>query len=170
MMMTLFRRLPLSGIMILSLLLSSVGLTPAQIRQVRRSDQTPNGISVGRPKVFDNRTLTIMLESLSESLRNVQSQFIDQKALAAAFNFLQGSRSSEVVRSLSISTLPIPSLKQESINTSGNVTADGTALPDSSTQTTTAERSGFTPKRLVLITLPPFPGLAPLLGQTLPIC
>lgn len=164
MIMTLFRRLPLSGMMILCLWLSSVGLTPAQTRQVRRSDQTPNGISVGRPKVFDNRTLTIMLESLSESLRNVQSQFIDQKALAAAFNFLQGSRSSEVVRSLSISPLPIPGLKQESVNTSGNVTADGTALPDSSIQTTTAERSGFTPQAPGFDNPPAFSGFSPTFG------
>ena len=83
-------------LLVISLFLPLVATTNAQDRQ------QPNGISVGRPKVFDNRTLTLMLESLSETLRNMQSQFIDQKALAAAFSFLQGSRSSEVSRSFSV--------------------------------------------------------------------
>jgi hypothetical protein len=32
-----------------------------------------NGISVGRAKVFDNRTLTLMLESLSDTLKVFRS-------------------------------------------------------------------------------------------------
>src|SRR2546423_1627453 len=81
--------------------------------------QNDNGISVGQPKVFDNRTLTIMLESLSETLRSMQ--FVDQSSLKAAFGLLQGSRSSEVVSNLSVNTLPIPGLKTENISKTGNV-------------------------------------------------
>src|SRR5262245_34266370 len=41
-----------------------------------------NGIGVSDPKIFDNRSLALMLDSLGESLRT--SQFIDAKALAAS--------------------------------------------------------------------------------------
>jgi hypothetical protein len=35
------------------------------------------GIAVGKPKIFDNRALTIMLEQLNQSLAQVQ--VVDQK-------------------------------------------------------------------------------------------
>src|ERR1700691_4885276 len=47
-----------------------------------------NGIHVGEPKIFDSRSLTVMLDRLSRSLRN--SSFIDPKALASALGNLQG--------------------------------------------------------------------------------
>lgn len=123
----------------------------------------PNGISVSRPKVFDNRTLTLMLESLSESLRNMQ--FVDQKALAAAFNFLQGSRTSEVVSNLSVSTLPVPGFKQEAITNTGNVSSGGAALPDTTKTTTTTNRDVVTPQPPALDTLPTFSGFTPTYGE-----
>ena len=46
------------------------------------TDQVPNGISVGRPKVFDNRALTLMLENLSNTLKRIET--IDQKTVAGA--------------------------------------------------------------------------------------
>jgi hypothetical protein len=157
---TTLRRTTVTTIVFLCLTLPLGAPSHAQAKR----DQAPNGISVGRPKVFDNRTLTIMLESLSESLRNVQSQFIDQKALAAAFSFLQGSRSSDVARSLSLYPLPIPGLKEESIATSGNATASGTALPDTLKQTTTSDRAAFTPQAPTLDNSPAFSGFNPSFG------
>jgi hypothetical protein len=47
-----------------------------------------NGIHVGEPKIYDSRSLTLMLDSLSQSLRN--TNFIDPKALASALGNLQG--------------------------------------------------------------------------------
>jgi hypothetical protein len=47
-----------------------------------------NGIHVGRPKVYDTRDLTLMLDELSQSLR--KTNFIDPKALASALGNLQG--------------------------------------------------------------------------------
>lgn len=130
---------------------------------VKDTRNIPNGISVGRPKVFDNRTLTIMLDTLSESLRNMQ--FVDQKSLAAAFNLLQGSRSSEVASNLTVSTLPIPSLKQETVTSTGNVTATGAPLPDTTKQTTTTERAAIIPQPPSLETQPAFSGFNPNFGQ-----
>ena len=108
------------------------------------SSNDPNGISVGRPKVFDNRTLTIMLDNLSESLRNIQ--FVDQKTLATAFNLLQGYQSRESASSLSISTLPIPGITQDVTSTTGNVTSSGTPLPDTTSKKTSTKSDVFTPQ------------------------
>ena len=109
------------------------------------SDTThcPNGISVGRPKVFDNRTLTLMLENLSDSLRNLQ--FVDQKSLATAFATVQGFQSTESTSNVSVTTLPIPGVKQESDTTSGNVSSTGTPLPNTTKNTTTTTRDAVTP-------------------------
>ena len=129
------------------------------------SDERPNGISVGRPKVFDNRTLTIMLESLSEALRGMQTQFVNQQALAAAFAYIQGFQSREVVRNLSVSPLPLPGLKQETISTAGNVTETGTPLPDTSKVTTTSDRAAFSPQAPALDNPPAFSGFTPTYGE-----
>jgi hypothetical protein len=125
--------------------------------------QVSNGISVGRPKVFDNRTLTLMLESLSNSLQNIQ--FVNRDSLAAAFNFLQGSRSSETVSNLSITPLPLPSLHQESAKTTGNATSTGVPLPDTTSQKTTVDRAAVTPQAPTLDNPPAFSGFNPTFGQ-----
>src|SRR5450631_4475657 len=54
-----------------------------------------NGVSVGAPKVFDNRTLTLMLESLSQTLLAQQQSYIDQKSVAAALANIQGFTQTE---------------------------------------------------------------------------
>src|SRR5258708_8789775 len=38
-----------------------------------------NGVSVGAPKVFDNRSLILMLEALNQTLEAQQRTYIDQK-------------------------------------------------------------------------------------------
>lgn len=65
-----------------------------------------NGISVGAPKSFDNRSLSLMVESLSENLRTMN--LIDSKSVAASFGLLQGSQVSEVSRALTVVSRPIP--------------------------------------------------------------
>jgi len=125
-----------------------------------------NGISVGEPKPFDNRTLTIMLESLSATLQGIQTQSIDQKTLAAAMATFQGSRSSDVTSALSVGTLPIPSRKIETIESSGNATSSGTLLPDASKTTTTSDRSGLTLTPPALDAAPAFSGFTPTFGSS----
>lgn len=144
---------------------ASTNTAPANTGSTKDTEERPNGISVGRPKVFDNRTLTIMLESLSEALRGMQNQFVNQQALAAAFNYLQGFQSREVVRNLSISTLPLPGLKQENVTTAGNVTETGTPLPDTSKVTNTSDRAAFTPQAPPLDNPPAFSGFTPTYGE-----
>ncbi len=76
------------------------------------SNAQGDGIAVGKPKIFDNRALTLMLERLSQSLAQVQ--VVDQKSLAESLGFFQGSQTQEVSRSLGISTLPLPEIKTTS--------------------------------------------------------
>ena len=65
-----------------------------------------NGIAVDQPKVFDNRSLVLMVEQLDAALARVTA--VDQAKLAQSIGLLQGIRESEVSRSLSVSTLPLP--------------------------------------------------------------
>src|SRR5579863_3963806 len=61
--------------------------------------QKDNGIAVGKPKIFDNRSLTIMLNQLSATLAN--TTFFDPNALAAALQFFQGAQSQSTSTTLS---------------------------------------------------------------------
>lgn len=126
--------------------------------------QNPNGISVGKPKVFDNRTLTIMLEGLNDDLRNKQ-YYVDKDKLAAAFSLLQGFSSKETVRSLTISPLPIPGLKEETTTNTGIVNSSGASLPDTTTQKTSTDRPVFTPQIPTLDSPPAFTGFSPSYGE-----
>lgn len=130
----------------------------------RKDQQQPNGISAGRPKVFDNRTLTLMLEALSDQLRNVQ--VIDQKTLSAALGLQQGFSSSDFTSNLTATTLPIPGLKQETVAKAGNVDSSGKLLPDTTQKTTTTSRDAVIPQVPALETPPGVTGFNPSYGQS----
>lgn len=110
-----------------------------------------NGINVGRAKIYDNRTLTLMLEGLSEELRN--KQFFDQASLAKALGYFQGSRSQESVSTLSVSTLPIPGVTHDVTNTtgmtSGTESSDTASAGTTSTTSNTAKQTGGSSGNLV---------------------
>ena len=108
---------------------------------------------MGQPKVFDNYTLTLMLENLSKTLLGMQ--FIDQPTLAKAFGYQQGFQSTEFASSLTISTLPTPGLKQEDITKTGNVDSKGNPLPNSTQNTTTKTQDSIKPQAPTLDTAPP---------------
>jgi hypothetical protein len=82
-----------------------------------------NGIAVGRPKVYDNRSLQIMLDSFNASLQN--AQFFNQSALNAAFGLLQGTESYDVSRSLSVSASFPPKGAATSPANSGSTSGAG---------------------------------------------
>lgn len=73
-----------------------------EIRALRRNgpkDITGNGITIGKAKAFDNRTLTLRVERLSASLANLK--VVNQNVTENLAN-LQQQSSSEVTRSLSL--------------------------------------------------------------------
>ncbi|MCL4177965.1 MAG: hypothetical protein KJ072_09505 [Verrucomicrobia bacterium] len=65
-----------------------------------------NGIAVGRPKVFDNRSLVLMLEQLDATLARVT--VVDQVKMAQNIGLLQGMQQKDISRAVSLSTLPLP--------------------------------------------------------------
>jgi hypothetical protein len=109
--------------------------------------QLSNGISVGRPKIFDNRTLTIMLENLSQTLAGVQ--FVDQKSVAAALGNLSGFSSKDFTSNLTVNTLPTPALSNQTITNTGNVDKNGAILPNNGTSNTSQITNGSTTTSVV---------------------
>lgn len=73
------------------------------------ADKTSNGISVGRPKLFDNRSLYIMLEQLNDQLQRLKT--IDQEKLVQALAFQQGSEVTEVSRAFTVAGPGSPGVK-----------------------------------------------------------
>jgi hypothetical protein len=67
-----------------------------------------NGISVTSAKVFDSRSLVLMLEQLEAQLRSLQA--IDQQKITQGLTNLQGARLSEVARAVSVTGVPTPSV------------------------------------------------------------
>ena len=134
-----------------------------------RAGTTPkleNGISVGKPKVFDNRTLTLMLENLSQTLQAIQTQFIDPKALATALASVQGYQSTEVTRAGTLSTIGTPATTTTDATTTGHATDSGTPLPNTHDITSTTTTSAVSPTPPTLDTIPAFSGYTPTYGES----
>jgi hypothetical protein len=72
-----------------------------------------NGITVGQPKIYDNQSLTIMLDELNQRL--VQANAVDPAALAKALGLVQGSQEQDVTRSLNVTASPTPSVPSSAI-------------------------------------------------------
>jgi hypothetical protein len=76
------------------------------------------GITVGQPKLYDNQSLSIMLDQLNTQLSQVRA--IDQSSLVKALGLVQGSAQQDVSSELSLS-VATPAASTSSANT---------ALPD----------------------------------------
>ena len=59
-----------------------------------------NGVAVGKPKVFDNRSLTLMLQELNARLQNTIA--VDQTALNKALGLTQGFERQDSLQSISV--------------------------------------------------------------------
>lgn len=125
-----------------------------------------NGISVGAPKVFDNRTLTLMLESLSQTLQAQQQNYIDQKSVAAALANIQGFTQTESSTNLSLTTTPTPATDVKTTLNTGNVDANGNPLPNTFQRQTDVNRASVTPQAPALDTAPAFQGFTPTYGNS----
>ncbi|HKV07906.1 MAG TPA: hypothetical protein VJ725_07215 [Thermoanaerobaculia bacterium] len=121
------------------------------------ADLTVNGISVGPPKLFDNRTLQIMLDQLNEQLQVVR--VVDQQKLVDSLTKQQGAEVSDVSRSLSLTT-PI----QPQVVTKETPDAQGSLKP--SERTTTA--GSVTPAAPALPELIAAPSYTPTFGTSAP--
>jgi hypothetical protein len=85
-------------------------------RGLRFDRRVINGINVGQTKLFDARSLALMLQSMQSHLAN--RDFFDQGTIAAAINKLQGARLDTSSLAANVSTAPIPGVTTTT-NTSG---------------------------------------------------
>ncbi len=123
-----------------------------------------NGISVGDPKVFDNRTLTLMLESLSQTLHAQQQSYLDQKSVLSALSNIQGFNQTETNTALSVTGSPTPATDVKTTLNTGNVDSSGNPLPNTFQRQTDTSRASVTPQAPALDTLPAFQGFNPNYG------
>lgn len=68
--------------------------------------RTNNGIKVGQTKLFDARSLALMLQSMQSTLAN--RDFHDQASIAGAINKFQGARLDTSSLSVQVTTTPLP--------------------------------------------------------------
>jgi len=102
-----------------------------------------NGIVVGQTKLFDDRALAIMLQSLEANLAN--RSFVDQASLAGALGKFQGGTQNTSALGVSVATLPVPGVTTTTntgqTTTSNQVVTQGVLLgstpPPQGTSTTT---------------------------------
>ena len=74
----------------------------------------------------------------------MQGQFLTSTSINTALTNVQGVRASEVSTSVTATTLPIPSQKQEVVGNTGLVDSTGKLLPDTTKTTTTTDRPVIT--------------------------
>ncbi|MGA2981266.1 MAG: hypothetical protein ABSD76_16880 [Terriglobales bacterium] len=125
-----------------------------------------NGISVGAPKVFDNRTLTLMLESLSQTLLAQQQSYIDKKSVLAALSNIQGFSQTDTTTNLSITGSPTPATSVQNTVNTGLVDANGNPLPNTTQRQTNVTNASVTPQAPTLDTTPAFQGFNPTYGSS----
>jgi hypothetical protein len=68
-----------------------------------------NGIVADTPKVFDDRSLILMMDQLSATLSQMSA--LDQTKVLQGIGALQGAQQSDAARAFSISTLPLPAMQ-----------------------------------------------------------
>ena len=106
-----------------------------------------NGISVGMPKVFDNRSLTLQAEALQKALQQQQAanSRVDLKSVMAALANTQGLTQSEVSTVLSVLGNPSPSTSLTTDVKTGNVDSKGNPLPNTTDTQTGKNVASVTP-------------------------
>jgi hypothetical protein len=107
-----------------------------------------NGISVGRPKVFDNRSLTLKMEDLAKTLKTQQAANspVDLKTVVAAINNLQGLSQQETDTSLSVVGNATPSRTLSKEVKAGNVDSNGNPLPNTTDRNTQTIQASVAPQ------------------------
>ncbi len=136
-------------VLIVNLFCSTAALSqaPSVICQSGGKSPACNGISVGMPKVFDNRSLTLQIEALQKALQQQQAtnSTIDLKSVMAALANTQGLTQSEVSTVLSILGNPTPSTSLTTDLKTGNVDSNGNPLPNTTDTQTSKNVASVTP-------------------------
>jgi hypothetical protein len=126
---------------------SATGTAPQVLCQAGGTQPSCNGISVGMPKVFDNRSLTLQIEALQKALQQQQAanSTVDLKTVMAALANTQGLTQSEVSTVLSVLGNPTPSTSLSTDLKTGNVDTNGNPLPNTTETQTSKNVASVTP-------------------------
>ena len=113
-----------------------------------QTSAAPNGIAVGKAKVFDNRSLVLMLEQLSQTLQSAQA--IDTKGLLGSIGNLQGLQQTDISRGLSVAaSIGLPTAQTGAAKggsgASGGSGGDDSVGDSSSSNSKSSSESGGTP-------------------------
>jgi hypothetical protein len=100
-----------------------------------RPDRTGNGVRVGAPKVYDNRSLTLMLEELQNQLGALES--IDGGSLTNSLGTTQSERSTSVDTSAGL-TLRVPGAAPDPAGSAGSGDAPASSKIGAPADATTA--------------------------------
>lgn len=132
---------------LLALLALAASFAVAPKAQAQCTPNPCNGISVGAPKVFDNRSLTLQIEALQQALQRQQAAnpTIDLKTVIAALANTQGLSQSEVSTVLSVLGNPTPATSVTTDLKTGNVDANGNPLPNTTDTQTSKNVASVTP-------------------------
>ncbi|MBB5057415.1 hypothetical protein HDF16_002121 [Granulicella aggregans] len=128
-----------------------------------------NGLSVGLPKAFDNRTLTLQLQKLKQQLSQQQTQngVFDFKSVAAALNNLQGLSQRETSTAVSVTASPTPATSLTNTLNTGIVDANGNPLPNTTTTQNQVTNSSVTPAAPAFDSFAALPaGFSPTFGSS----
>lgn len=92
-----------------------------------------NGIFVGQPKLFDEQSLTLMLEALDASLRPLNG--LDAQAISSSVGKFQGTRQRDSNFTLTLGNAPVPDVKSPATNSGGNAEQSETGKGKSGSDT-----------------------------------
>ncbi|MCW3098562.1 MAG: hypothetical protein JWL77_4180 [Chthonomonadaceae bacterium] len=126
-------------------LLASPGLKTCA-GQAQQNSLYRNGITVSRPKLYDNRSLTLMLRTLEDTLAS--TNFLNAGNVAGAIDRFQGSTAKSTSTSFNIMTSPTPEIITTVTNKGGETPTTDTEkkiTSQSVTPTVPATASPATP-------------------------
>lgn len=113
---------------------------PSQQGQSNPNSVKENGITIGKPKQFDERTLTLMLRDLEERL--VKSQFPDPSNLYSSVGRFAGATANTSSMALSVRGPSLPSITSTLSNT--NKTGNTGSSTDTAKQASSDEKGSST--------------------------
>jgi hypothetical protein len=111
-------------LLLASLLVHLVPVLPTRVAAALAPPVPDNGIVVGQTKLYDERSLALMLQSVQARLAN--RDFFDQGSIAAALGKMQGARLDTSSFGLNLTTTPLPGIA--TTNNTGTTTTFNEAV------------------------------------------
>src|ERR1051326_1598605 len=109
-----------ASLVLMAVLLFAQPYAPSASASTRRLPG--NSIFVGQPKIYDERSLALMYNSLQAKLSG--RDFFDQGSVAASLGKFQGARIDTSSFGFNLTTTPLPSVSTETLTGTTTETSD----------------------------------------------